>query len=299
MFRAGTVLLVVISVTSSPAFAARGCGPAMVQVTVLDQGGTALNGLTPGDFKVKIKNQSVSVKAVDSGVFPHNTLLLISHSGSMSQTVKPELAQKLADAVVATAPGTVMAGSFGVDVSALFDARSGQAATWNPQAAAENRNVLYDAVLAGMTSTRMHRGDAVVVITDAPDSGSKTSATDLQLRFYITGVRLFVIELPPATGSVALQSLSELAEFSGGGVLVPLRVDNTTKGLVLASGQIEDAVINLSRSYTQYNNIYQLETDQDGQDRPMPLKVEVDRRKLGTGRVVAPAMLAPCTAIGQ
>jgi hypothetical protein len=62
---------------------------------------------------------------------------------------------------------------------------------------------------------------------------------------------------------------------------------------------VDGAVTNFSRSYTQYNNIYQLETDLDGQDRPMPLKVEVERRKMGAGKVVAPSMLAPCTAIGQ
>lgn len=297
MYRAGAALLALGAVASIPAVAAK-CGPAMVQVTVLDQGGTALSGLAPSDFKVRIKNQGVTVAAVDYGVFPHSTLLLISRTSSMGQSLKIELARRLAQSVVAGAPGNVMGGSYGSDVSGIADARAGQA-FGTLQAGTDNRNVIYDAVIAGMSTMNLHRGDAVVVITDSQDNGSKTTSNELVQRFATTGARLFIIALPPASEGGTMQSLTQLAESTGGATLVPLHVDDTTKGIVISPAQVEGAVTTLTRSFTQYNNIYQLETDAEGQDKALPLRVEIDRRKLGAGKVVAPTVLAPCTSVGQ
>lgn len=299
MFRAGAGLLALSLFVAWPAAAAPRCGPAMVQITVLDQGGSALSGLSPADFKVRIKGQNANITAVDFGVFPHSTLLLVSRDGSMAQSNKLELARQLAGVVVAGAPGTVMTGTFGSDVSGLADGRSGQAFASPLQAGADDRNALYDAINAGMASMKLHQGDEVVVITDSPDTGSKTAPRDLQGRFAATGVRLFVVALPPASGLATMQPLAALAEGSGGAVLVPVHVETTTNGVVITPAQIEGAVTNLTQSYTQYNNIYQLETDVDGQERELPLRVEVDHRKLGAGKVIAPAMLAPCTAFTQ
>ncbi len=295
MLRAAVGLLALASIAPLPLWAANKCGPAMVQLVVLDPGGSALPGLSPSDFKVRIKGQSVTVKAIDYGVFPHNTLLLISRANSMAQSLKLEMARQLASAVVTGAPGPVMNGSFGGEVSGLSDARTQPVS--NLQPGSDNRNVLYDSIVAGMATMNLHRGDAVVIFTDAPDNGSKTTAADLQQRFINTGARLFIVALPPANGSGPLQALSDMADATGGALLVPLRLDDTTKGVTITPSQIEGSVTTLQRSFTQYNNIYQLETDIDGQDKPMPLKIDVDRRKMGSGRVVAPTMLAPCTAI--
>jgi hypothetical protein len=299
MLRAGASLLVLALVASIPAAAARGCGPAVVQVTVLDQGGTALGGLAPSDFKVRIKNQTANVAAMSYGVFPHSTVLLLSHSGSMSESLKIEMAKRLAAVISAHAPGTVLGGSYGADVANLMDARSGDPFAAGLAATDEKRNIVYDAVIASTTRVAMHHGDAIVLFTDSPDNGSKATAADLRQRLAATGVRLFVIAIPPATSGGTMQPLTDLADASGGGVLVPLGLDATTKGIVITLSQIDSAVANLTRAYPQYNNAYQLETDQEGQDKPLPLRVEVDRRKLGSGKVVVPAVVAPCSAPGQ
>ena len=294
-YRAGAALIALGAVAFMPAGAAtRGCGPTTVQLTVIDQGGSSLGGLAPSDFKIKIKGQSANVTAVNYGVFPHSTLLLVSRSGAMG-AAKWDLAQQLAQAVIASAPGTVMAASYGSEVSAVVDARSAQPFAQIVPASAENRTVLYDALLAGMTSTKLHAGDAVVVITDSADNGSKTTAADLRQRFAATGARLFVLALPPADTNGSMQALTDIATASGGIVMVPLQVE----GSKIAQSQIDGALLNLNRTYTQFSNVYQLETDTDGQDRPLPLRVEIDRHKLGGGRVVAPATVAPCSAAGE
>lgn len=272
--------------------ATRGCGPTTVQLSVLDQGGSSLPGLSPSDFKVRIKGQSTNVTAVNYGVFPHSTLLLIARSGNMTQPGKWELAQQLAQSVIANAPGTVIAGSYGSEVSPLADARSAQPFAQLVQASTDDRSVLYDAILAGMTITKLHSGDAVVVITDAADNGSKTNVADLRQRFAATGARLFVLALPPADNNGTMQALTDIASATGGTVLVPLEAPSSK----IAPSQIEGALINLNRTYLQYNNVYQLETDSDGQDKPLPLRIEIDRRKLGGGHLLAPAMVAPCSA---
>jgi hypothetical protein len=298
MFRAASGLLACVSLAPLVAGAASKCGPAMVQLVVLDQGGNALSGLKPGDFKVKIKGQTASVRAVDFGLFPHSTLLLISRTNSMGESIKMEMARQLASAITNGAPGPVMNGTFAGDVSGIADART-QPVNAGVQVGPDNHNSLYDAVFAGMATMNMHRGDAVVVITDSTDSGSKTTSSELQQRFTNSGARFFVVALPPATGSGAMQALAALADATGGGVLVPLRLDDTSKGVVITPAQLDGAAETIGRAYMQYNNIYQLETDLDGQDRPMPLRVEADRHKVGGGKIVAPAMLAPCNAIAQ
>jgi hypothetical protein len=81
-------------------------------------------------------------------------------------------------------------------------------------------------------------------------------------------------------------------------LIVPIKgVEQTTAGVAIPPAQLEPAVSTMSRIYSQYGNIYQIETDQDGQDKPLPLHVEVERHKIGGGKVVAPAMLAPCSAM--
>ena len=298
MLRAGAGLLILATATSIPAAAARGCGPAIVQLTVLDQGGNAVSGLAPGDFKVHVKNQNVNIAAMSYGVFPHSTLLLVSRTGSMGESLKLEMAKRLAAAVSSTAPGTVMAGSFAADLSAVIDGRSGDPFAVGPPVSDEKRNAVYDAVVAGITRVAMHRGDAVVVFTDSPDSGSKTAAAEVRQRLANSGVRLFVVALP-ATNAGGMQPFVELADASGGAFLVPLVVDATASGVVISLPQIDAAVASFTHSYAQYSNVYQLETDLDGQDKPLPLRVEVDRRKIGGGKVVAPAALAPCSAAGH
>ena len=298
MFRAAAGLLACISLAPLAASAASKCGPAMVQLVVLDQGGNALPGLTPTDFKVKIKGQPASVKAVDFGLFPHSTLLLLSRTNTMGQSIKLDLARQLALAIVNGAPGPVMAGTFAGDVSGISDART-QSIGANVQVGPDNHNSVYDAVLAGMATMNMHRGDAVVVITDSPDNGSHTTVNELQQKLANAGARLFVVAVPPGTGTGAMQPLTDLAVATGGGVLVPLRLDDASKDLVITPAQLESSTENFGKTYTQYNNIYQLETDLEGQERPMPLRVEADRRKLGSGKLVVPAMLAPCTSIAH
>ncbi len=298
MLRAGTCLLMLVTATSIPAAAARGCGPAIVQLTVLDSGGNAVSGLAPGDFKVRVKNQVVNIAAMSYGVFPHSTLLLVSRTGSMGESLKVEMAKRLAAAVSAMAPGTVMAGSFVADLSAVIDGRSGDPFAVGPPINDEKRNAVYDAVVAGITRVAVHHGDAVVVFTDSPDSGSKTTAAEVRQRLAVAGVRLFVVALP-ATNTAGMQPFVELADASGGAFLVPLVVEAAANGVVISPPQIDAAVASFTRSYQQYNNVYQLETDQDGQDKALPLRVEVDRRKTGGGRVVAPAALAPCSAAGH
>jgi hypothetical protein len=298
MFRAGAGLLALASVLSLPVFAAGRCGPATVQLTVLDQGGTSLVGLVPSDFRVRIRNNNANVTAVDYGVFPHTTLVLISRTASMGQSVKIQMAREMADAIVASAPGTVLGGNYGSQVSGLLNARDGQVFGASLQAGTEPQNVIYDAIVTGLTGAQLHRGDAVVVITDSADNGSKSSASDVQQRLSATGVRLFVVALPPAgNGAASVQALTEVAEYSGGAMIVPLKLEQTTAGVVIPPAQLEAAVTTMNRIYTQYGNIYQIETDQEGQDKPMPLRIEVERHKVGGGKVVAPAMLAPCTSL--
>ena len=79
-----------------------------------------------------------------------------------------------------------------------------------------------------------------------------------------------------------MQPLAEVATASGGTVLVPMRPMPREES---RQSQIEGALINFTRAYAQDSNVYQLETDQDGQDKPLPLRVEVDRRKVGGGKV--------------
>lgn len=295
MLRAGAGITVVLALAALPAMAAPRCGPATVEVTVLDQGGSSLGGLAPSDFKIRIKGQSANVSALNYGVFPHNTLLLVAKGGAVSQPAKGDLVRQLAQAVVASAPGAVMIGSYGNEVSPLADARSGQALAAALQGASDTRSAAYDALVTGMTGMKLHSGDVVVVVTDSGDNGSKLPASDVQQRLAATGARLFVVALPPATGTGSMQPLSDLAIASGGAVLMPLPADAST----IAPAQIDGALVRLNRSYGQYSNIYQLETDLEGQDKTLPLKVEVDRRKLGGGRVIAPVALAPCSAVAQ
>ncbi len=291
-FRAGASLLTLMTVGFLPAAAAaRNCGPATVQLAVIDQAGASLSGLGPADFKVHIKGQNANVKALNYGVFPHSTLLLISRSSSMS--AKWDLAQQLAQAVVSSAPGTIMTGSYAAEVSNVVDARSGSASV--VPAASDSRSVLYDALLADMTNVKLHAGDAVVVITDSPDNGSKTTPAELRQRFSSIGARLFVLALPSADANASMQALSEIANATGGALLAPLGVSDSK----IAQAQIDGALTNLNHAYSQYNAVYQLETDADGQDKPLPLRVEIDRRKLNGGKVIAPAMVAPCSAIGE
>ncbi|ABF40413.1 hypothetical protein Acid345_1411 [Candidatus Koribacter versatilis Ellin345] len=296
MLRAAAGLVALASILPVPALAASKCGPAMVQLVVLDPGGSSLSGLDPSDFKVRIKGQNATVKAMDYGLFPHSTLLLVSRDNSMGQSIKIDLARQLANSVVNSAPGPAMNGSFAGEVSGIADARS-QPVTAALQAASDNRNAMYDAIVAGMSTMNLHRGDSVVVLADSPDNGSKTTATELQQQLLNHGARLFVIALPPANGSGTMQSLSDLADATGGAVIVPLRLDESTKGVVITPSQVDGAVTTFSHTFSQYNNIYQLETDLDGQEKPQPLKVDVNRSKMGSGKVVAPTMLAPCTAI--
>jgi hypothetical protein len=217
----------------------------------------------------------------------------------MSETLKMELAKRLAAAVIASAPGTVMAGTYGSELSGVMDARSGQPFTAGAQAPDNLTNLLYDAVLAGLGKVAIHRGDALVVITDSADKGSKATAAELRQRLALTGARLFIVALPPATNVGSTQPLAELAEASGGSVMVPIGVDATTKGVVITIDQLGSAVASFTRAYAQAGNVYQLETDQDASDKPVPLHVEVDRKKLGRGKVLAPSTLAPCSANPQ
>ena len=298
MFRAGAGLLALASVLSLPAFGAGRCGAATVQLTVLDQGGSSLPGLVPSDFKVRIRNNNANITAVDYGVFPHTTVILISRTATMAQSIKIQMAREMADSIVSGAPGVVLGGNFASGVSTLANARDSQPFGPSFQADTEPQNVAYDAIVTAIASDKLHRGDAVVVITDSADNGSHSSSSDVQQRLSATGVRLFVIALPPAgTGNVSVQALSDLADYSGGALIVPLKIDATTSGVAIPPAQLEPAVSTMNRIYTQYGNIYQIETDQDGQDKPLPLKVEVERHKIGGGKVVAPAMLAPCSAL--
>lgn len=301
MFRAGAGVVALTLLSSLPAVSAgHACGPAIVQLAVLDQGGSALPGLLPSDFIVRIKNAKAAIKAVDYGVFPHTTVLLTSRTASMGQSIKLEMARQMAVTIAAGAPGTVLAGSFASQVSGLLNARDRQGSSASLQPASESQNDVFDAIIAGIDGPKLHRGDTLVLITDSTDSGSKALATDVQQRLASTGVRLFVIALPPAgNGTGSMQSLSDLADFSGGAMITPLRVDQTTAGVVIPPAQLEPAVSAMNRAYTQYSNLYQLETDLEGQDRPLPLRIEVERHKLGGGKVIAPASLAPCSAYAQ
>ncbi|HEY3929368.1 MAG TPA: hypothetical protein VGL89_13425 [Candidatus Koribacter sp.] len=299
MLKVSAGLLVLLCIGALPAVAARGCGPTTVQLTVLDQGGSALPGLTPSDFKVWIKNSTTNVTAVDYGLFPHATMVLVSKSPTMGQSLKMEMARQMTQAMVASAPGAIMVGTFAENASPLEDGRSGQAAGADLAAGSDNRNAIYDAVLAGMSKMKVHRGDNIVLITDSPDDGSKASPSDLSQRLTAAGARLFVVALPPASALSNMQTLIQVADATGGEVLVPLHLDATTNGINITPTQVDGAVTKFNHDFTEHNNIYSIETETDNQDRPLPLRVEVDRRKLGGGRVLAPAVTAPCSAIQQ
>lgn len=272
------------------ALAARNCGTAAIQVSVLDGTGAAVDGLSAEDFRVSMRGNPLRAQSMSHGLVPHSALVLLDRSASMGQSGKFELGRQIALTLAGLTPGVAQFSAYDGDASPISDARVTLVSS-SVQATANPNHAMYDAMAASILAMNPHLGDMIFVVTDSPDSGSKMSAGQLQELLVAAGARLFLVLLP---GGTVAPETEQLAALTGGGVYRPLPSGEAT---TLRS---DEAVRNTTSWHSQITNVYNLEfQDQRPSEKPQTLKINMDKKKMNGGQLLAPAFMSPCSAIAQ
>ncbi len=290
--RVAAAFLALVCFTPGGLLEARNCGSASVQVVVLDDNGASLEGVTGEDFRVNMKGGPIRALSTSYGIQAHSALILLDRSATMGQNEKFDLGRQIAISLAVSTPGTARFATFAGDVSPLADARVAVPAL-PPQTSADNTHAVLDALASGIRGMTPRFGDMLFVITDSADVGSHTSSREVQDLLIGSGARLFIVALP---GANIGPELEQLAAVSGGSVFRPVRSPETPLNQALR----DQAVRATTDWHRIVSTVYQIEfSESRPSDKPAALKVSVEKRKLKNGQFMAPAFMAPCTAIPQ
>jgi von Willebrand factor type A domain len=218
------------------------CARRTIPVSVFDERGQPVAGLTSGDFTAKVKKKLATIVSAHFDRGARRVVVVLDSSGSMSWLRgKWNLASLLASDALRASPGKFRAGlvvfndRVRVKVliqpdsqAALAALRSIDPAEKNTASRPRGKTALWDALQEAEAMLQPAEfGDAVYVVTDGGENNSRSSLKDIRKHFLEGDIRLFAAvfgpENPPGTAveDSGPDDLVELVRDSGG-LLIPI-----------------------------------------------------------------------------
>ncbi len=312
------------------------CLDRTIPVSVIDETGAPVGGLTAADFRAEIHGRGVKIVGLSEVDRPHRTLILLDASGIMNGGMwitECYAAEKFADS---NRPNNSLAlYIFGEKANDRVGFLEGSGAVQSKLRQSvddpeymrnhvRGKAALRDAILEGIKFFGVPMmGDSMFIITDGYDDSSKSGQKQLRNKVEGSGIRLFFCLL--SYGSVSgdgrlaidIGSPKNLAENSGGGLLGPVfkdgSVDSFYTGISppvpshpidvpddLVSDKNPGLLRALAPFYTAMTEVRQLEIVLDNPvERPEKLKLSLSKEKaqqLKGAKILYPHELSPCGA---
>ena len=181
-------------------------------VSVVDERGLPVRGLTAGEFRAELRGKLARIVSAREDLNPRRVLLLLDTGANMRETSsgKWQLALEIATHVVQNSPSTndLRFGIFGKSDKSGIHPTAGEPIT-RPASFEElmsglplvdraiQRPPLFDVMADGVRLLEKPRpGDVIFVVTDGQNDSSKIKLGELEHLFLTAGVRIFAVTLP-------------------------------------------------------------------------------------------------------
>ena len=240
------------------------CQAPTIVANVRDKQGNLVPALQPESFRVKLGDESVSVKSVATGTGTHRIVLLVDISGSINKSEHTwEVARVVAGNLLVAAPSTlrvalVLFSDHIIDTIGFDRPASDIVERLAKLETGKGRTALLDslAYAANLLGSPV-AGDSVYVISDGGENASHAHRSDVENRLLATGVRLFAFvvrpqyPLPTPEEAAEAALLPEVTSMTGGGIIDAAPAVSLTEGSGLRPA--------LSRLYDRIARFYQLQ----------------------------------------
>lgn len=210
------------------------CAHSTIYANVLDHHGNPLEGLSSGDFRLKLDKRPFDLENVQYETKANRVVIVLDTSGSMGGIAgreKWEAARTAVATIIRIAPPRVpialvafsdkvrKAFGFGESRLTVMDWLAG--IRGDRQGELVGRTMLFDSISAADGMLEPHReGDTIYAITDGGDNQSSLSAKKLQLQLLRHQVRLFAFvlddPLAPKEDVEKRRNFFEVVENTGG-----------------------------------------------------------------------------------
>jgi hypothetical protein len=193
------------------------CLDRTVAVTVTTEDGRLVKGLVAANFRATSRGHAVRIVSATYDTGPRRIVLLFDTSGSViGDKALMSVSLKVAEDLVSAAPPQcsmaflTFAGNvedrvtFSEGRQAVVDEIAKLRDTQWSRKGPERRTALFDALLEGVSLLRpMHSGDALYLLSDGGEYGSRTSPSELSRALLSVRVRLFgFVTVAPEVGEV-------------------------------------------------------------------------------------------------
>ncbi|HEX6802375.1 MAG TPA: VWA domain-containing protein [Terriglobales bacterium] len=224
-------------------------------VNARDKQGRFVLSLQASDFRAKVHRAVVPVSSVIARRGPPRVVILLDKSGSMNGEITANALRFVSEHVIESSPAQAQFALIVFATKVLESTDFGHsradivhAIDRATRSAAQGPTALRDALLkaSDMLGTSQ-LGDAVLVLSDGIDEGSKTSPGTLEQAYLTKGTRAFLLEIRDqyrgTPEEVRAEEESEALVVRTGGMARTIPRPDATR-IEYATRQIEDALSN-------------------------------------------------------
>lgn len=287
------------------------CSPPIILVNDLNGDFGTKQSLRSTDLRVDVDHKLVQILSISQDTRPRRIVLMVDTSGSMETSPRKRgwgITLPAAAYAVDVVPNSASAAL--VTFSDKLQQESGDFENRNTVGAKvlelkgrrpHGGTLLLDSIGQALINfTELRFGDAIYVVTDGGDTGSKTSLRQLRQELAARGIRVFVFLVlgdlwrEKEDAITGAQQMEDLAEFTGGEVV---RISSTEVGAKRA--ELDNLAPHI---IGQVENVYRLELGVSSTERPARVEVSFvggngrKRRSIAYSHEIVPCPRARASA---